>query len=209
VAQKNVVVIMSDEHDPRIMGCSGHPFVKTPNLDALAQRGVRFTDAYTPSPICVPARAAFATGMRVHQLRLWDNAMPYIGEQRGWGHVLQERGVRVESVGKLHYRGVEDPAGFDVEHLPMHVVGGHGMVWASIRLSRKASRDRLSRPVSSDHVMALRCSRGSESLRRPRRGGRPPCAPRRRRRMSRPGKRVPARPLPPAAHACPALRPRP
>jgi len=133
MASKNVVVIMSDEHDPRMMGCSGHPFVKTPNLDALAARGVRFPNAYTPSPICVPARAAFATGRRVHQVRLWDNAMPYTGEQRGWGHALQERGIRVESIGKLHYRNEEDPAGFDAEHLPMHVVGGHGMVWASIR----------------------------------------------------------------------------
>jgi choline-sulfatase len=133
MAAKNVVVIMSDEHDPRIMGCSGHPFVKTPHLDALAGRGIRFTNAYTPSPICVPARAAFATGLRVHQVGLWDNAMPYTGQQRGWGHVLQEQGVRVESIGKLHYRSVEDPAGFDEEHLPMHVVGGHGMVWASIR----------------------------------------------------------------------------
>lgn len=131
--KRNVVVIMSDEHDPRMMGCSGHPFVQTPHLDALARRGVRFTNAYTPSPICVPARAAFATGLRVHQLRLWDNAMPYTGEQRGWGHVLQEQRIRVESIGKLHYRSEEDPAGFDAEHLPMHVVGGHGMVWASIR----------------------------------------------------------------------------
>lgn len=133
MTRKNVVVIMSDEHDPRMMGCSGHPFVKTPHLDALARRGVRFANAYTPSPICVPARAAFATGMRVHDLRLWDNAMPYTGEQRGWGHVLQDRQIRVESIGKLHYRNEEDPAGFDAEHLPMHVVGGHGMVWASIR----------------------------------------------------------------------------
>jgi choline-sulfatase len=130
---RNVIVIMSDEHDPRIMRCSGHPFVCTPNLDRLAASGARFTSAYTPSPICVPARAAFATGMRVHQIRHWDNAMPYTGTHRGWGHVLQEHGIRVESIGKLHYRNTEDPAGFDAEHLPMHVVGGHGMVWASIR----------------------------------------------------------------------------
>jgi len=133
VKKQNVIVIMSDEHDPRIMGCSGHPFIKTPNLDLLAARGVRFTDAYTPSPICVPARAAFATGMPVHKIRHWDNAMPYAGHQRGWGHVLQDHGVRVESIGKLHYRSEEDPAGFDVEHLPMHVLGGYGMVWGSIR----------------------------------------------------------------------------
>lgn len=130
---QNVLVIMSDEHDPRYMGCSGNPTVRTPNLDALAARGTRFANAYTPSPICVPARAAFATGRRVHQARLWDNASPYYGQLQGWGHLLQEREVRVESVGKLHYRQEGDPAGFDVEHLPMHVVGGYGMVWASIR----------------------------------------------------------------------------
>lgn len=131
--RRHVVVIMSDEHDPRVMGCAGHPVVRTPHLDALAERGIRFENAYTPSPICVPARAAFATGMRVHQTRHWDNAMPYTGDPRGWGHVLQRAGIRVESIGKLHYRAEEDPAGFDREHIPMHVVGGHGMVWASIR----------------------------------------------------------------------------
>ena len=130
---KNVLVIMSDEHDPRHMGCAGSPIVQTPNLDRLAARGVRFANAYTPSPICVPARAAFATGRRVFETRHWDNASPYAGAPGGWGHVLQRKGIRVESIGKLHYRAEEDPAGFDVEHLPMHVVGGHGMVWASIR----------------------------------------------------------------------------
>jgi choline-sulfatase len=130
---RNVIVIMSDEHDPRHSGCYGDPWIQTPHIDALAARGLRFTKAYTPSPICVPARAAFATGMRVHQTRLWDNALPYHGQIRSWGHVLQDHGISVESIGKLHYRAEGDPAGFDQEHLPMHVVGGHGMVWASIR----------------------------------------------------------------------------
>lgn len=73
---KNLLVIMSDEHQSRALSCTNHPLVKTPNLDRLAARGIRFTDAYTPSPICVPARAAFATGRYVHDIRLWDNAMP-------------------------------------------------------------------------------------------------------------------------------------
>ena len=129
----NLLVIVSDEHQARAMGCAGHPFVKTPHLDRLAGRGTRFTNAYTPCPICVPARAAFATGKYVHQTRLWDNAMPYTGAIRGWGHALQEKGVAVESIGKLHYRDEKDPAGFDVEHIPMMVQGGVGMVWAAIR----------------------------------------------------------------------------
>lgn len=133
MTQTNFLVIMSDEHQSRAMGCAGHPFVQTPNLDRLAARGVRFTDAYTPSPICVPARAAFATGKHVHQNRLWDNAMPYTGTPCGWGHALQQAGIPVESIGKLHYRHDEDPAGFDTEHIAMQVAGGVGMVWASIR----------------------------------------------------------------------------
>lgn len=129
----NMLVILSDEHQAQALSCAGHPLVQTPNLDRLAARGTRFTNAYTPSPICVPARASFATGRYAHETRLWDNAMPYSGQIPGWGHALQNKGVRVESIGKLHYRAKGDPAGFDQEHLPMHVIDGVGMVWASIR----------------------------------------------------------------------------
>ncbi len=59
--------------------------------------------------------------------------MPYTGNPRGWGHALQDKGVRVESIGKLHYRDIGDDVGFDVQHIPMHVHEGVGMVWASIR----------------------------------------------------------------------------
>lgn len=133
MTDNNLLVIMSDEHQARAMGCAGHPFVQTPNLDKLAARGLRFTQAYTPSPICVPARAAFATGRYVHQIRHWDNAMPYTGTVPGWAHALQNANINVESIGKLHYRDESDAVGFDAEHIPMMVVDGVGMVWASIR----------------------------------------------------------------------------
>lgn len=144
-AARNLLVIMSDEHQARAMGCAGHPFARTPNLDKLAAAGVRFANAYAPSPICVPSRAAFATGRYVHQIRLWDNAMPYAGQVPGWGHALQAAGVPVESVGKLHYRSAGDPAGFDAEHIPMMVAGGVGMVWASVRdeNKRRAPKSRM------------------------------------------------------------------
>ncbi|MEM8979972.1 MAG: sulfatase-like hydrolase/transferase [Pseudomonadota bacterium] len=129
----NLLILMSDEHQARAMGCAGHPFVRTPNLDRLAQSGTRFTKAYTPSPICVPARAAFATGQHVHKNRLWDNAMPYRGTPTGWGHCLQEAEVPLQSIGKLHYRDAKDPSGIDQQHIPMQVAGGVGMVWASVR----------------------------------------------------------------------------
>jgi choline-sulfatase len=133
MGKSNLIVVMSDEHQAKALGFRRHPIVKTPHLDKFAASGLRFLNAYTPSPICVPARACFATGLYVHQTRLWDNAMPYAGQIAGWGHALQAKGVRVESIGKLHYRDEADPAGFDVEHIPMMVADGVGMVWASIR----------------------------------------------------------------------------
>ena len=129
---QNLLIIISDEHQSKALGALGH-FVETPHLDRLAARGTMFTSAYTPSPICVPARASFATGHYAHRNRLWDNAMPYTGEIPSWGHALQAGDVDVESIGKLHYRNAQDDTGFDALHLPMMVVDGVGMVWASIR----------------------------------------------------------------------------
>jgi choline-sulfatase len=53
---RNLLIVMSDEHNPMVAGHAGHPVAATPHLDCLAARGTRFTAAYTPSPICVPAR---------------------------------------------------------------------------------------------------------------------------------------------------------
>jgi choline-sulfatase len=124
---------MSDEHDPRYMGASGDTIIKTPHIDRLAKRGTRFCNAYTPCPICVPARASFATGLPVNQTRYWDNAMGYDGKIRGWGHRLQENGCRVDAIGKLHYRRQEDPLGFDHQINTMHLKDGVGAVWGAVR----------------------------------------------------------------------------
>ncbi len=129
----NVLFIFSDEHDPRHMGVSGSALVKTPNLDALAARGTRFTKAITPCPICVPARASLATGLAIHDNGCWDNAIAYTGEHEGWCHALAKAGHRIESIGKLHYVNDTDPTGFDRQHSPMHIWDGIGMVWASVR----------------------------------------------------------------------------
>ncbi len=130
---KNLLFIMSDEHNPKMMGCAGHPIAQTPNLDRLAARGTRFTSAYTNCPICVPARGSFATGRYVHDVGCWDNAIAYDGERKGWAHRLGEGGVRTESIGKLHYRNEEDPTGFFAQHLPIHIKDGIGQVWGSVR----------------------------------------------------------------------------
>ena len=79
MAPKNLLVIMADEHNPKMLAAP-NPLVKTPHLDALAKRRTRFNRAYTNCPICVPARASFATGRYVHDIGYWDNTMPMTAE---------------------------------------------------------------------------------------------------------------------------------
>ena len=125
---------MSDEHNPQVMGCAGHPIIRTPNIDALAARGTRFSSAYTTCPICVPARAAFAVGKYVHQIGYWDNGDAYDGAIPSWHHALRARGHEVVSIGKLHFRGAKgDDHGFTREIVPMHVVDAIGDVKGLVR----------------------------------------------------------------------------
>ena len=132
-AASNVIVIMSDEHNPKVMGCSGHPVISTPNLDALASRGTRFTAAYTTSPVCVPARAAFALGKYIHQIGFWDNADAYDGSMPSWHHALRESGHEVVSIGKLHFNRTDEDHGFSEEQIPMHILDGKGDLMGLVR----------------------------------------------------------------------------
>ncbi|MDA0225626.1 MAG: sulfatase-like hydrolase/transferase, partial [Proteobacteria bacterium] len=136
---QNLLFILSDQHDPQVLGCARHPLVKTPNIDRLAGEGVRFTNAYTPSPICVPARAALATGRHVHDVRFWDNAIAYDGSVRSWSHRLREAGHRVGAIGKLHYVSEREDCGFSDAINNLYIPNGTGDV---IGLVRKGANER-------------------------------------------------------------------
>ena len=129
----NTLFIISDEHTRSVLGAYGNPVVRTPNLDRLAAAGTLFENAYTPSPVCVSARASLATGRWVHETGCWSSAEPYDGRLKGWGHRLTEAGHRCVSIGKLHYRHVADDNGFDTEILPLHVIQGVGWVKGLMR----------------------------------------------------------------------------
>jgi len=128
MANQNVLIIMSDEHTRSVMGAYGNQIVRTPTLDKLADSGVRFENAYTPSPICIPARSSFATGTQVFQHRCWSSAEPYYGQQQSWMHRLRQQGSEVVSIGKLHYRSADDDIGFSQSLQPMYLAN-HGLGW--------------------------------------------------------------------------------
>ena len=130
---RNVLFIMSDQHQQKVTGCYGHDFIKTPHIDALAARGTRFTTAYTNSAICVPARAALATGRYVNETHYWDNSHGYEGRVKSWHQLSGEQGAGVTAIGKLHYRSDKDPTGFEASMIPMHVDGGIGDIRGCVK----------------------------------------------------------------------------
>ena len=99
---KNVLWIMCDQLRFDYLGCTGHPTLKTPNIDAMTTRGVRFSNAYVQSPICGPSRMSFYTGryMRSHGSH-WNGWPLRVGEPTLGDH-LRKIGVRNVLVGKTH-----------------------------------------------------------------------------------------------------------
>jgi choline-sulfatase len=129
----NFLVIMSDEHNPKILGRAGHPIIETPHLDSLIDRGTYFKNTYTTSPVCIPARAGFACGKYINQIGFWDNADAYDGSIPSWHHIVREKGYNVTSIGKLHFRDYKEDHGFTEEQIPMHILGGKGDLLGLIR----------------------------------------------------------------------------
>ncbi len=99
---KNILFIMCDQLRFDYLGCTGHPHLKTPHIDALAARGVRFDRAYVQSPICGPSRMSFYTGRyaRSHG-STWNNFPLRVGEMSLGDH-LEPLGMRTALCGKTH-----------------------------------------------------------------------------------------------------------
>lgn len=109
----NLLVIMSDQHNPKVMGCAGDPVVRTPNLDALAERGTRFTNAYCPAPLCVPSRMSFMTSRYPGDQRVWSNRCYLAGNIPTFAHGLSIAGYETVLCGRMHFEGFDQRHGFE------------------------------------------------------------------------------------------------
>lgn len=111
--QPNILLIMTDQMRGDCMGIAGHPDVKTPYLDHLAATGVRFSNAYTACPSCIPARCALHTGLKQeHHGRVgyqdrvpWNYPVTMAGE-------LAKAGYYTQCVGKMHVHPLRNLMGF-------------------------------------------------------------------------------------------------
>ena len=107
----NILMLFVDQQRQDCLGCYGNPVVKTPNIDRLAAHGIRFNNAYTPSPVCTPARTCLQTGLWAHNHRLMFNTA--YADLRGgvkdpspditfFSDILNEDGWRCANIGKWH-----------------------------------------------------------------------------------------------------------
>ncbi|MHA6327265.1 alkaline phosphatase family protein [Roseivivax sp. CAU 1753] len=99
---KNVLFIMCDQLRWDYLSCTGHPHLQTPNIDALAARGVLFDRAYVQSPICGPSRMSFYTGRYVASHGSTWNGIPLKVGEMTLGDHLRPLGVRTTLCGKTH-----------------------------------------------------------------------------------------------------------
>ncbi|MDG1068421.1 MAG: sulfatase-like hydrolase/transferase, partial [Sulfitobacter sp.] len=99
---KKILFIMCDQLRFDYLGCTGHPSIRTPNIDALAKRGVRFDKTYVQSPICGPSRMSFYTGRYVRSHGAHWNGFPLRVGEMTLGDHLRPLGVRTVLCGKTH-----------------------------------------------------------------------------------------------------------
>lgn len=100
----NIIVIKTDDQRWDSLGCYDHPLVKTPNIDALATEGIRFKNAFTVAPLCVPSRTSFFSGQYATRNQRFDNKPEshIAPEQFSFIQVLKDSGYRTGLCGKNH-----------------------------------------------------------------------------------------------------------
>ena len=118
-AHTNVVLLVSDEHNPRYASPYGDGNIMTPNLARLAQRGTVFENAYCPSPLCMPSRSAFMAGRPVHALQTYSNCNAVQFDYPTYGSVLHAQGVHTAYIGKTDVFRPGSELGFSEMILPV------------------------------------------------------------------------------------------
>lgn len=101
-AGPNVLWLMADQLRADTFGFAGHPFIKTPNLDRLASRGMTLTRSYCASPVCMPSRATSLTGHYLARHGVIQNGYRMNLSEVVFPTIVRERGYRTANIGKVH-----------------------------------------------------------------------------------------------------------
>lgn len=119
-SKKNVLFIAVDDLNT-CLGCYGHPVVKSPNIDRLAARGMRFDRAYCQYPLCNPSRTSFLSGRRPDTTRIFDNTTPprtHLGNVVFLPEYFRQHGYFTARVGKIAHGTFADAVSWDISEEP-------------------------------------------------------------------------------------------
>jgi choline-sulfatase len=145
VNRPNLLYIHSDQHNPYVTGCYGDPIVETPNLDALAARGVVLDNVYCPSPICVPSRMSMLSGRYPYENQVWTNSHILDSAIPTMAHAMGAGGYDPVLIGRMHANGPDQLHGYAERLVGDHgpnQLGGQGVDHGE--LSGTAGPDRIS-----------------------------------------------------------------
>jgi arylsulfatase len=99
----NILLLFTDQQRFDTFRAAGNPVIRTPNLDRLAAEGTRFTSAYSPSPVCVPARCSLIFGQYPARTNCVDNRDPMPTDRTNLMQALADAGYRTHGIGKMHF----------------------------------------------------------------------------------------------------------
>lgn len=110
----NVLLICCDHWPAHLLGVAGHPVIQTPTLDQIARNGIRFTNAYSECPVCIPARRTLMTGTspKAHGDRVYKDRLE-MPDFTTLAQTFRNAGYQAYASGKLHVYPQRDRIGFD------------------------------------------------------------------------------------------------
>jgi arylsulfatase A-like enzyme len=107
----NIIFIMTDDHSYQTLSAYDDRFIETPNMDRIADDGLKFVNSFVGNSICAPSRATLLTGKHSHKNGQIDNRTTFDGSQRTFPKYLQQAGYQTALIGKWHLRST--PTGYD------------------------------------------------------------------------------------------------
>lgn len=148
----HILILMTDQQRADCLSCAGNTLIQTPNMDRIAAEGVLFSNAYTTSPVCMPARSSFLSGLYSHNHGQWWNYGRLSANTDTYLHHLKRAGYHTCHVGKSHLYPHERGAHLDEEKPFMHALG-----WMDVLETTGPHATVYTDSIMTDHWQKIGC----------------------------------------------------
>jgi Arylsulfatase A and related enzymes len=111
--KKNIIYVLSDQHNPAVTGALGDPYVRTPNIDSLYRLGTSLDSCYCAAPLCVPSRSSLLTGQLPSHNGVYNNMQSLRSDKATLPTVLTVSGYETVLSGRMHFVGWDQRHGFE------------------------------------------------------------------------------------------------